>query len=57
MDFNDVYPNIPSVLYDDGCIVSFRNFVLIGKIKKDEKETGGRKKSKCVTVISINVCT
>jgi len=46
VDFNDVYPNIPSVLYDDGCIVSFRNFVLIGKIKKTKKkQEAGRSQS------------
>ena len=51
VDFNDTYPNIRSILCDEGCIVSCRSFVLIKK--REETEDG--KKSKCVALISINV--
>ena len=51
VDFNDAYRCIRC---DDGCIVSFRNFMLIKK-EEEEEETGGWKKSKCVTLVSINV--
>jgi hypothetical protein len=50
VDFNDAYHNIRCILCDDGSMVSFRNFVLIFLT-----ETGGWKKPKCVTLISINV--